>query len=115
MNPSDSPITSPTKDMEGVSDMFEDVAPPAAAAPTPAGGKRQKKIAVLTSGGDSAGMNAAGKSLLSLFVVTSQSDGQSGRSCVKVSPADVRHSSSEKDGRVSFVETPLNRPPLLLR
>lgn len=115
MDPSDSPITSPTKDMEGVSDMFEDVAPPAAAAPTPAGGKRQKKIAVLTSGGDSAGMNAAGKSLLSLFVVTSQSDGQSGRSCVKVSPEDVRHSSSEKDGRVSFVETPPNRPPLLLR
>ena len=52
----------PTKDLEGVSDMFESV-PPQAASAKAAGGKRQKKIAVLTSGGDSAGMNAAGESL----------------------------------------------------
>lgn len=54
---------SETKDLEGVSD-----AQGAAArsqdgqSSRPAGGaKRQKKIAVLTSGGDSAGMNAAGE------------------------------------------------------
>ena len=61
MDPSESPVT-PTKDLEGVSDMFESV-PPQAASAKAAGGKRQKKIAVLTSGGDSAGMNAAGESL----------------------------------------------------
>ncbi|KAL7420027.1 6-phosphofructokinase, alpha subunit [Cryptotrichosporon argae] len=44
----------PTKDTEGVAEAFE-------AAPEPAkpSKPRQKKIAVLTSGGDSAGMNAA--------------------------------------------------------
>ena len=43
-----------TKDLEGITDSFK--------VPSKRMGKsRQKKIAVLTSGGDSAGMNAAGK------------------------------------------------------
>lgn len=43
-----------TKDLEGITDSFK--------APGAESGKaRQKKIAVLTSGGDSAGMNAAGR------------------------------------------------------
>ena len=62
---------SPTKDLEGVSDMFESAVPPAAAR-APEGGKRQKKIAVLTSGGDSAGMNAAGKSTPSCIILVLQ-------------------------------------------
>ncbi len=42
-----------SKDLEGITDSFK--------APGSVTGKsRQKKIAVLTSGGDSAGMNAAG-------------------------------------------------------
>ena len=43
-----------TKDLEGVTD--------SAKRPSRAGKSKQKKIAVLTSGGDSAGMNAAGLS-----------------------------------------------------
>lgn len=50
-----------TKDLEGVSDTFQPLSDSNDAPPAPsAGTKRQKKIAVLTSGGDSAGMNAAG-------------------------------------------------------
>ena len=46
-----------TKDLEGITDSFK--------VPSKRLGKsRQKKIAVLTSGGDSAGMNAAGRSAL---------------------------------------------------
>lgn len=41
-----------TRDMEGISDSFKSSEKPR--------GQKQKKIAVLTSGGDSAGMNAAG-------------------------------------------------------
>lgn len=55
-----SPVAT-SKDLEGVSDSFK----PQAEMPEPAAaGKpnRQRKIAVLTSGGDSAGMNAAGES-----------------------------------------------------
>lgn len=60
---SESPSTI-SKDLEGVSDTFDQPAPPP---PPPAGGaagtkQKQRKIAVLTSGGDSAGMNAAGES-----------------------------------------------------
>ncbi len=40
------------KDLEGVDEAFKSIPKPK--------GDRQKKIAVLTSGGDSAGMNAAG-------------------------------------------------------
>ena len=47
-----------TKDLEGVSDSFKPLSTRDAKT---TGGKRQKKIAVLTSGGDSAGMNAAGE------------------------------------------------------
>jgi 6-phosphofructokinase 1 len=59
-----------TKDLEGVNDTFEALSPEAAAPkpapPSASAGKRQKKIAVLTSGGDSAGMNAAGTSTIGL-------------------------------------------------
>jgi 6-phosphofructokinase 1 len=58
---SESPSTI-SKDLEGVSDTFDQPPPP----PPPAGGAagtKQRKIAVLTSGGDSAGMNAAGESI----------------------------------------------------
>jgi hypothetical protein len=59
----------PTKDLEGVSEVVD--AEPAkdtfkgkdAPAASTVKGNRQKKIAVLTSGGDSAGMNAAGEHL----------------------------------------------------
>jgi len=62
MSPQIEGIDPLSKDLEGIPDSFE-------AAPEtnddewakPAPGVRQKKIAVLTSGGDSAGMNAAGK------------------------------------------------------
>lgn len=57
---SESPIA-PHKDLEGVSETFQQ---PNA---VPAKETKQRKIAVLTSGGDSAGMNAAGK-LTSLSV-----------------------------------------------
>jgi 6-phosphofructokinase 1 len=57
---SESPIV-PSKDLEGISDTFDQGEAPAPAAAAP-GAKptKQRKIAVLTSGGDSAGMNAAG-------------------------------------------------------
>ena len=51
---SESPAA-PHKDLEGVPDNYEQ---PHA---VPAKETKQRKIAVLTSGGDSAGMNAAGK------------------------------------------------------
>lgn len=93
-----------SKDLEGVTDSFTPLNPGTAV------GKRQKKIAVLTSGGDSAGMNAAGESMrlpldtsfrialtpkLMAFL-------QSVRSFVKVSHEDVRPISSEKDGKDWF-------------
>jgi 6-phosphofructokinase 1 len=52
---SESPATT-SKDLEGVTDTFEQPNAPQAEEP------KQRKIAVLTSGGDSAGMNAAGES-----------------------------------------------------
>lgn len=54
-----SEMSVPTKDLEGVSEPFEPSTSNEKPLPNP---KRQKKIAVLTSGGDSAGMNAAGES-----------------------------------------------------
>jgi len=53
---SESPAA-PHKDLEGVPDNYEQ---PHA---VPAKETKQRKIAVLTSGGDSAGMNAAGRFL----------------------------------------------------
>jgi hypothetical protein len=108
---------SPSKDMEGVSDIFESAVPPAPARPE--GGKRQKKIAVLTSGGDSAGMNAAGKlmrihNLSKSLHARNNPDTQSEQSCAKVLRADARPTLFEKDGKVSSAETPPNPPPLLL-
>lgn len=58
---SDSPAATPLpKDPEGITEQIQSVStpPPPPQAQKPA---RQKKIAVLTSGGDSAGMNAAGE------------------------------------------------------
>ena len=49
------------KDLEGVDETFKSIPKPK--------GDRQKKIAVLTSGGDSAGMNAAGEFELNLLVL----------------------------------------------
>lgn len=60
-NMSDSPAATPLpKDPEGITEQIQSVStpPPPPQAQKPA---RQKKIAVLTSGGDSAGMNAAGE------------------------------------------------------
>lgn len=58
---SDASPVAQSKDLEGVSDAFEQGdAPPPAAASASAKPTKQRKIAVLTSGGDSAGMNAAG-------------------------------------------------------
>lgn len=57
----DSPAVSPLpKDPEGITEQLQSVSTPP---PPPQVQKapRQKKIAVLTSGGDSAGMNAAGE------------------------------------------------------
>jgi 6-phosphofructokinase 1 len=51
---SESPAA-PSKDLEGVSESFEQAPNASQAKET-----KQRKIAVLTSGGDSAGMNAAG-------------------------------------------------------
>jgi hypothetical protein len=66
MNPDASRPETPTqvkavpvsKDEEGIASAFGQKAAPAAQSSKP----KQKKIAVLTSGGDSAGMNAAGES-----------------------------------------------------
>jgi hypothetical protein len=58
---SESPATT-SKDLEGVSEPVE-YAPQASQAKE----TKQRKIAVLTSGGDSAGMNAAGTYLLDLI------------------------------------------------
>lgn len=49
-----------TKDLEGITDTF--ASPDVNPSKPGMGKKRQKKVAVLTSGGDSAGMNAAGTS-----------------------------------------------------
>lgn len=60
-NMPDSPAVSPLpKDPEGITEQLQSVSTPP---PPPQVQKapRQKKIAVLTSGGDSAGMNAAGE------------------------------------------------------
>jgi hypothetical protein len=56
-NMSQSQPSEVSKDLEGIPDAFA----PVEDAPKPSG-ERQRKIAVLTSGGDSAGMNAAGMS-----------------------------------------------------
>jgi hypothetical protein len=53
---SESPATN-SKDLEGVSEPVEHASQASQAKET-----KQRKIAVLTSGGDSAGMNAAGES-----------------------------------------------------
>lgn len=49
------------KDLEGISDAEASPASNQQDGKKPSGKPRQKKIAVLTSGGDSAGMNAAGE------------------------------------------------------
>lgn len=54
----------PVKDLEGISEGSGKANPAIEETSKKSGsaaGKRQKKIAVLTSGGDSAGMNAAGE------------------------------------------------------
>jgi hypothetical protein len=81
-----------SKDLEGISDNIQ--------SPPPAKITKQRKIAVLTSGGDSAGMNAAGEHKIPLKQERHEADDQFEQSFDKVSPVDAKHSSSEKDGKV---------------
>lgn len=89
-DPSASPIA--PKDMEGVTDAPAAPAPASDAKAASASGSsgkqvqtRQKKIAVLTSGGDSAGMNAAGASSLLLLAGLVQSGhGRPGTLCAEL-------------------------------
>lgn len=113
------------KDLEGVT---EGKATPVSAeggAKRPSGKGRQKKIAVLTSGGDSAGMNAAGEySSLEICREDFANRLKSELLSAKVLPVDVKRSLSEKDGKVSSVVIPpilhlplhqaLERPDLVL-
>lgn len=107
---SESPSTI-SKDLEGVSDTFDQPPPPPPAGG--AAGTKQRKIAVLTSGGDSAGMNAAGEST-TIRNEEKRADtlSQFEQSFVKVSLEDARHSSFEKDGKDSFEEIAKMQHPL---